>query len=84
MTTRLSSHTPPVPSRPCPAFPLSPDHLQVLDLLAHDQPVPDHLADAPAELEAWGWVMAGGELTGIGLAHVDGGKGKAGIHETRG
>ncbi len=55
--------------------PLSPDHRQVLDLLARNQPVPEHLTDVLVELKSSGWVMPGGELTGIGLRHVDGPKG---------
>lgn len=68
---------------PMSCTPLTPDHDQVLNLLAHGQPIPEHLTDVMAELERWGWALKSGELTGVGLAHVDGGKGKAGIHETR-
>ena len=62
--------------------PLTDGHHHVLDLLAHDQPVPEHLAAVLAELERWRWVMPGVELTGIGLAHVESGTEKTGIHET--
>lgn len=42
----------------------------VVEALADSQPPPTEHADALAELQAWGWVMASGELTGTGWAHV--------------
>lgn len=63
-------------------IPLTPDHRQVLDLLAQAQPVPDNLDTVLDELVRWGWVMPSGELTGVGRAHVgEGTGGRVGIHD---
>ena len=63
-------------SHPTGTFPpmscveLSDRHRAVLAVLAARQPVPDGMQDVFAELVEWGWVMASGELTGIGHRHV--------------
>ena len=45
-------------------------HVAVLYALADRQSPPPEHADALAELQRWGWVMASEELTGTGWAHV--------------
>lgn len=51
--------------------PLNPDQQLVLETLAAGRPVPQRLSEVVAELQAWGWVMPGGnELTGAGMRHA--------------
>lgn len=62
--------------------PLTPNHYEVLDLLAQGQPVPEHLAPVMEELVRWGWAMRSGELTGVGQTHAgEGTGGRVGIHD---
>lgn len=49
---------------------LTPAHIAVLAALADRRPVQEGMGDVFDELVSWGWVMASGELTGIGHRHA--------------